>query len=522
VTFAFDDLVLDVERRELRRGGEPVAVEPQVFDMLVHLVRNRDRVVSKDELIETVWGGRIVSESAITTRLNAARKAIGDDGAAQRLIRTVPRRGMHFVGEVREDSAVAMGLVAPVPAIPLTLPANPSIAVLPFANLSSDPEQDYFAEGMVEDIITNLARLRWLFVIARNSTFTYKGRAVDIRQVAEELGVRYVLEGSVRRTGSRVRVTAQLIEAESGGHVWAERYDRGIEDIFAVQDEITDMISGTLEPEISAAERDRAHRKPPGSLGAWELYQRGMRHLLRRNREDFTTARALFREALALDPSFATAHAAFAISAFWQITHGFATDAVAMRAELLTAAELAIESDDHDFLAHSAMGLAFMELGRHSLALAEHEVATSLNPNSAFAQWCFGYGLLRADRPQDALDRFNLALRLSPRDPGAWSYQTLRAASLYQLGRYEEAIEAARDATRTPLADVVWPLVHWAASQGQLEPGKAAASVIEELRRKRPGLTIAAFRAWPHNEPRSIGSLQRIVDGLRKAGLPEV
>ena len=525
MTFAFGDHVLDVERRELRRGGDPIAVEPQVFDMLVHLVRNRGRVVSKDELIETVWGGRIVSESAVTTRLNAARKAIGDDGAAQRLIRTVSRRGVHFVGEVREDSApeVATRRAAAVGVtVPLTLPDKPSIAVLPFANLSSDPEQDYFAEGMVEDIITNLARLRWLFVIARNSTFTYKGRAVDIRQVAEELGVRYVLEGSVRRTGSRVRVTAQLIEAESGGHVWAERYDRGIEDIFAVQDEITDMISGTLEPEISAAERDRAHRKPPGSLGAWELYQRGMRHLLRRNREDFTTARALLREALAIDPSFSTAHAAFAISAFWQITHGFATDAVAMRAELLAAAERAIECDDHDFLAHSAMGLAFMELGRHALALTEHDVATSLNPNSAFAQWCFGYALLRADRPQDALDRFDLALRLSPRDPGAWTYQTLRASSLYQLGLYAEAIAAAQDATRTPLADVVWPLVHWAASEGQLHGGKDAASVVEELRRKRPGLTIAAFRAWPHNEPRSALSLERIVDGLRKAGLPEV
>lgn len=525
VSFAFGDHVLDVERRELRRRGAPIAVEPQVFDLLVHLVRNRDRVVSKDELIEAVWGGRIVSDSAVTTRLNAARKAIGDDGASQRLIRTVPRRGIHFIGEVREVSAPAAATgreLAPVAAIPLTLPDKPSIAVLPFANLGGDAEQDYFAEGMVEDIITNLARLRWLFVIARNSTFTYKGRAVDIRRVAEELGVRYVLEGSVRRTGSRVRVTVQLIEAESGGHVWAERYDRGIEDIFAVQDEITDMISGTLEPEISAAERDRAHRKPPGSLGAWELYQRGMRHLLRRNRDDFTTARALLREALAVDPLFATAHAAFAISAFWQITHDFATDAVVMRAELLAAAAHAVECDDHDFLGHSAMGLAFMESGRHALALAEHDVATSLNPNSAFAHWCYGYGLLRADRPQDALDRFDLALRLSPRDPGAWSYQTLRASSLYQLGRYEEAIAAAQDATRTPLADVVWPLVHWAASLGQVQRGTEAAYVVEELRRKRPGLTIAGFRAWPHNEPRSASSLERIIDGLRKAGLPDV
>ncbi len=522
MTFAFGDHVLDVERRELRRGGDTIALEPQVFDLLVHLVRNRDRVVSKDELIENIWRGRIVSESAVTTRLNAARKAIGDDGVAQRLIRTVPRRGVHFVGEVREGGALSAAAVAkpPVPRA-LSLPDKPSIAVLPFDNLSGDPAQGYFVDAMVEDLITNLSRLRWLFVIARNSTFTYKGRAVDVRQVGEELGVRYVVEGSVRRAGGRVRVTAQLIEAETGGHVWAERYDRRIEDIFAVQDEIIDTISGTLEPEISAAERERAHRKPPGSLGAWELYQRGMRHLLRRNREDFTAARALFQEAIALDPSFATAHAAFAISAFWQITHGFATGAAAMRAELLASAQCAIECDGYDFLGHSAMGLAFMESGKHAMALAEHEVATSLNPNSSFAQWCFGYGLLRADRPQEALDRFDQALRLSPRDPGAWSYQTLRAASLYQLGRYDEAIAAARDAIRTPMADVVWPLVHWAASLGQREGGLEAAAVVEELRRKRPGLTIAAFRAWPHNEPRSAASLNRIVDGLRKAGLPE-
>jgi TolB-like protein/Tfp pilus assembly protein PilF len=524
VTFAFGNHVLDVERRELRRSGEPVALEPQVFDLLVHLVRNRGRVVSKDELLKSIWGGRIVSESAVTTRLNAARKAIGDDGAAQRFIRTVPRRGVHFIGAVREESAPAVPAEpnpAPLARMPLALPDKPSIAVLPFASLNSDTEQEYFTEGMVEDIITNLSRLRWLFVIARNSTFTYKGRAVDVRRVAEDLGVRYVLEGSVRRTGRQLRVTVQLIDAESGGHVWAERYDRGIEDLFAVQDEITDMISATLEPEISAAERDRAHRKPPGSLGAWELYQRGMRHLLQRNREDFTAARVLLRDALDLDPSFATAHAAFAVSAFWLLTHGFAADPVAMRAELLSAAQRAVECDGRDFLAHSAMGLAFMELGQHAMALAEHEIATALNPNSAFAQWCFGYSLLRDDRPQEALDRFDLALRLSPRDPAAWSYQTLRASALYQLDRYAEAIAAARDATRTPLADVVWPLVHWAASLGQLERGKEASDVVDELRRKRPGLTIAGFRAWPHNAPRSAGSLERIADGLRKAGLPE-
>jgi TolB-like protein len=523
VTFAFGDYVLDAGRRELRRGGEPVALEPQVFDLLVYLIRNRDRVVSKDDLIEAIWGGRIVSDSAVTSRLNAVRKAIGDSGAAQSLIRTVPRRGVHFVGKVSEQSTVVAAdhAVSSLLTAQLALPDKPSIAVLPFANLSSDPQQEYLADGMVEDLITSLSRLRWLFVIARNSTFTYKGRAVDIRQIAGDLGVRYVLEGSVRRTGGRMRVTAQLIEAETRRHVWAERYDRGVEDIFAMQDEITDMIAATLEPEISAAERDRARRKPPESLGAWELYQRGMWHLLRQSREDLDLARAQFRNALELDPTFGAAHAAFAITAFWQFIHGLAIDPAVGRAELLVGATRAMECDSRDPLAHSAMGLAFMESRQHVKSIAEHEIATTLNPNSAFAQWCFGYALNRVDRPQDALARFDLALRLSPRDPAAWSYQTLRAASLYFLGRYEEAIAAARDATRSQLEDVVWPLVHWAGSLGQLGRRDEAVAVIDELRRRRPGLTLTGFRAWPHNESRSSASLETMLDGLRKAGLPE-
>jgi len=336
VRFQFADHLLDAERRELRRGSHVVEVEPQVFDLLLHLLRNRERVVSKDDLIASVWGGRIVSDATIDSRINAVRHAIGDSGATQALIRTFPRKGVRFVAEAEEQGESPLNTNAPAGEhIPhaLPVPEKPSIAVLPF-NMSGDPEQDYFADGMVEDLITSLSRLRWLFVIARNSTFTYKGRAADVRQIGTELGVRYVLEGSLRRAGSQIRVTAQLIEAESGRHVWAERYDRTLADIFAVQDEITDTIAATLEPEISAIERERARRKPPGHLGAWELYQRGMWHLLRRNREDLTTAGSLFREATELDPTFATAHAAFAVSAFWQITHGFTENAEASRVEL--------------------------------------------------------------------------------------------------------------------------------------------------------------------------------------------
>jgi TolB-like protein len=517
VRFKFGDHSLDTGLRELRRGEHAVALEPQVFDLLVHLLQNHDRVVSKDELLSAVWHGRIVSDATIDSRIKAARRAVGDSGEAQRVIRTVPRKGIRFVATVTAQTAPAPVRTAPSPA----LPDRPSIAVLPFANMSDDPGQDHFANGMVDDLITNLSRLHWLFVIARNSSFAYKGRAIDVRQIAEELGVRYIVEGSVRRAGDRVRVTAQLIEAETGRHVWADRYDRAVTDIFAVQDAITDTISAMLDPEISHAERERARRRPPENLGAWELYQRGWWHLLRRNRENLAEARALLREAIVLDPNFSSAHAALAISAFWLITHGLTTDAEATCAELLREATRAVELDARDPLAQSALGVAFMEHGGHDRALAAHSVATTLNPNSALGQWCYGYALNRADRHAEALERFDMAMRLSPRDPAMWSYLTLRASALYHLGRYEAAAAAAQEATRAPVVDLIWPLVHLAASLGRLGQGEQAARAIEALRAIRPGLTIAQFLAWPHSRSRSAAASDHVVVGLRAAGLPE-
>ena len=211
--FFFAGHILDKDRRELRRDGETVAVEPQVFDLLVYLVENRKRVVSKDDLIASVWGGRIVSDSSLTSRINAVRKAIGDSGEEQRLIRTVARKGLRFIGAVQavQDSALSPGLAQEQPSAALPLPDRPAIAVLPFVNMTSDPDQEYFSDGITEDIITALSKLRWFFVIARNSSFIYKGRFVHLKQIAGELGVRYVLEGSVRKGGDRVRITAQYV-----------------------------------------------------------------------------------------------------------------------------------------------------------------------------------------------------------------------------------------------------------------------------------------------------------------------
>ena len=280
---AFGDYVLDGERRELRCGGELIAVEPQVFDLLVYLVQHHDRVVSKDDLLQAVWGGRIVSDSALAARINAARRALGDSGKAQGWIRTLPRKGVRFIGAVREEQAPATASSPPESSDNMPAPAlpdAPSIAVLPFQNLSGDLEQEYFADGMVEEIITALSRVRWLFVIARNSSFTYKGHAVGVNQIGRELGVRYVLEGSVRKAGNRVRITAQLVEAESGAQLWADRFEGSLEDVFQLQDDVAVSVAGIIEPALLAAEGHRSAKRPTSDLTAYDLYLRARGLLL--------------------------------------------------------------------------------------------------------------------------------------------------------------------------------------------------------------------------------------------------
>jgi TolB-like protein len=313
--YSFEAYALDTERRELQRGLELVALEPQVFDLLVFLIENRDRVVSKDDLFASVWQGRIMSESTLTSRINAARKAVGDSGEQQNLIRTVARKGFRFVGSLRDEPATPPAAAPAEPTRPtIPLPDRPSIAVLPFINMSGDPEQEYFSDGISEDIITALSKLRWFFVIARNSSFIYKGKAVHLKQVAEELGVGYVVEGSVRKGGDRVRITVQLNDVATGSHIWAERYDRDLADVFAVQDEITEAIVAAIEPQVYAAENFRAQRKPPDSMDAWDLVMRALSHYWRVTRQDNVVAQALLEKAIAIDPNYGQALGVLATS----------------------------------------------------------------------------------------------------------------------------------------------------------------------------------------------------------------
>src|SRR5262245_31863033 len=284
VQFLFEDHILDINRRELHRAPIPIAVEPQVFDLLTYLVQNRDRVVSRDDLIGSVWRGRIVSDSTVANRINAARRAVGDNGEEQKLIRTIARRGIRFVGAVCVRTATGEPIrLAAAPGEPQEptrgaqpRSEQPAIAVLPFANMSGEQEQEYFSDGISEDIITALSKVRWFLVISRNSSFAFKGKPFPMTQIASELGVNYVVQGSVRRSGDLVRITAQLSDVATCSQLWGDRYDRSLADVFAVQDEITESIVAAIEPQVYAAENFNAERKPPPSLRPWDLVMRGL------------------------------------------------------------------------------------------------------------------------------------------------------------------------------------------------------------------------------------------------------
>jgi TolB-like protein/DNA-binding winged helix-turn-helix (wHTH) protein len=604
--YSFEDFSLDTARRELRRSGALIALQPQVFDLLEYSIRNRERVVSKDDLLVAVWNGRIVSESTLSTRINAARSAIGDSGEEQRLIRTAHGKGIRFVGAVREqggtirklaaifaadvagysrlmgqdevgtlrrltacrailderiaayrgrifgsagDSVVAdfasavdavhcavavqealadeeqmrfrigvhvgdvivqgdnlfgdgvniaarlealaepggvcisgtvcdqIGTKLPLaftdlgeqqvknisqpvhvyrvvagratqaaeaPAAAPLLPNKPSIAVLPFQNLSGDPEQEYFADGMVEEITTALSKVRWFFVIARNSSSTYRARAVDVKQVARELGVRYVLEGSVRKVGNRVRISAQLIDAVTGNHVWAERYDRELADIFAMQDEITERVVAAIEPQLYAAEHFRSRRKPPESLDAWECVVRALSSIGQDTRAGLAAAEALCRRAIAIASDYGQAHSLLA----WILVRRTSRSGGELRTVLPEAsaeARMALDLDEQDPWAHMAQGVVLWRMRRHGEAERAFRRALELNPNFALAHAYLGLPLGAQGAHEEAAECAQHALRLSPSDLLVGIQASLAMAQArFASGHYADCIVWAR------------------------------------------------------------------------------
>lgn len=510
---SFEDFTIDADRRELRRGGLPIALGPQVFDLLLYLIERRAFVVSKDDLIQAVWRGRIVSDSTLTSHVNALRKALGDTGKQQRLIRTLPRKGIRFVGEVR--AAQMPSQVPAVVASPLSSSGRPAIAVLPFANMSGDPGQEYLSDGVAEDVITALSRYPSLFVIARNSSFTYRGRIVDLKQVGRELGVRYVLEGSLRQAANRIRLTAQLIETETGRHIWAERYDRDITDVFAVQDEITYAVTTAIAPAIADAERHRALRRPPDGHNAWSAYQRGLWHLSKANPDENRLAQQRFEEAISLDPNHSGNYSGLAL-ALLQESGLFGTRSVAdAKGPIIDLALRAVALDDRDAEAHACLSWAMNFTGDCEGALVEARRALAISPNLASAHRALGTTLIFSGDPAGGLAALETCLRLDPRDPlFAWHLNRV-AIGHYYCRNYEAAIDAARQLIRT-YPD--FPLIYrwYAAALGQAGRTAEAKAALDKAISIAPAsfdMYVRKRVPWHRAEDH-----EHMLDGLRKAG----
>jgi adenylate cyclase len=682
--YSFEDFSLDTARRELRRGESLISLQPQVFDLLEYLIRNRERVASKDDLLAAVWNGRIVSESTLSTRINATRGAIGDSGEEQRLIRTAHGKGFRFVGVVREeeetvrklaaifaadvegysrlmgqdevgtlrrltasrvildelisahrgrifggagDSVIAdfasavdavqcavavqdavakenaaravgetmcfrigvhvgdvlvqgenlfgdgvniaarlealaepggicvsgtvrdqIGTKLPIaftdlgeqqvkniaqpvhvykvaasrvtqaaemPAAAPLLPDKPSIAVLPFINMSGDPEQEFFSDGISEDIITALSHYSSLFVIARNSSFTYKGRTVDVKQVGHELGVRYALEGSVRKAGNRIRVTAQLVEAEAGNHVWAERYDRDLADIFALQDEITQAVAIAIAPAIAEAERKRAMRRPPGSIDAWAAYQRGLWHFSKSTADDNALAQRYFQQAIDLDPTFAGSYTGLAL-AYYRAAGVFGTRSLSETENLTeTLVRRAVALDGNDAEARIYFGKELMRHGDYAGALTEIEGALATSPNLAEAHGALGAVLTRSGHPREGRPALEKCIKLDPRSPNMHLHLLEITISYYLSREYDATIEAAKRGIRSyPDHSNQYRWLAAALGQaGRIEEAK-------EMLAKAVAMAPASFdmfvrRRVPWHRPEDHAHM---LEGLRKAG----
>ena len=510
---SFGPFRLDLGQRQLSCGGVPVELGSRALDILCVLAAAKGEAVSKDELMSQVWRGVVVEENNIQVHISAMRKALNRVGGGQSYVVTVPGRGYRLIGAQTQSSAPG------VRHEPM-LPHKPSIAVLPFTNLSGDPEQAYFADGITEDIITELSRFSELFVIARNSSFQYKGKSPDIRQVGRELGVHYVLEGSIRRAGDRVRITAQLIDATTGAHRWADRYDRKLEVVFAVQDELARTIVSILAAHVNKAETERTLLKPAATWQAYDYYMRAANTLASFRSslkvEELYEGRRFLENALSTDPNYARAHAELSrtyTTAFVNpLDADFLSEAALDRA--YQSARRAVQLDPNLSQAHADLGYVLTYKRHNEAAIAEFERATALNPN--YTDWRFALALVYGGEPAKAIVIVEAHMRVdpfyAPVAPGVLGF------AYYMLQRYAEALPLLREcAVRAPnfRASHIW-LAATFAQLGQLEEARAEAAEVLRIEPKFTIITtkrISLFKATVDAEHFS--------DGLRKAGLPE-
>src|SRR5215469_805816 len=431
---SFGRFRFDLTRRELRRGASPVRLGSRALDILCVLASAGGAVVSKDELIARVWPRVVVEENNLHFHISSLRKALDADGKGESWIVTVPGRGYRLLSAPEPPAADD---AAAEPSAPVA--EQPSLAVLPFQNISGDPEQEYFADGMVEEITTALASIRWLFVVARNSSFTYKGQQVDVKRIGRELGVRYVVEGSVRQGGGRVRITAQLIDASTGAHLWADRFDGRLEDVFELQDKVASSVAGVIEPTLQVAEIARSTGRPTTELTAYDLYLRA-HALVRSSAREIPEALGLLEQAVARDPRYGPALAWAAMCCYRLVMDGSGTDPEEDRRKGIDFARraLKIAGDDPDVVVNAALALSYFGEDIDAMtALVDRALA--LNPNFARG-WHVG-GILRlfAGEPDLAIEHAETALRLSPRARVGTSHSLIGQAH-FLARRFDEAV----------------------------------------------------------------------------------
>jgi TolB-like protein len=513
--YQFGPFRLDAAAGILYRGAEPIMLGQRAIALLRLLLDKAGAPVSKDALVEAGWGGLAVADNNLTVQIAALRRVLAEAADLESWIETLPRRGYRYVGPAVVTNVAGASAAARAASAP-TLPEKPSVAVLPFSNLSGDPQQDYFADGMVDDIITGLARINWLFVIARNSTFTYKGRAVDVKQVGRELGVRYVLEGSVRKAGDRVRVTGQMIDADSGAHVWAQRYDRSSNDIFALQDEIALSAVGAIAPSVRKAEIERVRRKRPDSLDAYDLVLRAQPDVDSGMPEQVTRALALLERAIVLEPAYALAHGNAAMCHHCLFLRAGLQEV--NRAASIRYARSAIIHGQDDALALTWAGFSIgMDGHDRAAAFTTLEAALAISPSSALTYILGSVILGWGGEAERAIEWSEQGMRLSPFDSWGWAAYDAQAMSHLLRGRYDEACRAAyKSVQANPAHSITYvQLAAALAKLGRLEEARAAAARVLEL---HPTFRSSRQFAGVNCAPALAESLG---DALRAAGLPE-
>jgi len=510
VIYRFGAYSVDTGRLELCSSGQVIPVQPQAFALLLFLIENHERVVSKDEIIDNIWEGRSVSDATLNTRINALRRALGDSGESQSVIKTFARRGFRFVAEIENEEEAETGLA------PSTNTGDiPSIAVMPFVNISGNPEQEFFADGITEDLVTSMSRIRGFFISGRNSTFSYKNLKTDVRTVSKELGVRYILEGSVRTAGNRVRVSAQLTSGDTGEQLWADRYDRDLTDIFAIQDEVTESVIGQLAPELYAAEHSRLHRKPPQSLDAWECFVRAMHQYSKQSAQSSAEALEYLDRAIKLDAGYAQALGLYAITLSWRVIQRLEPFEESIK-KSLDYANLAIAADANEAWAHMGHGMVLMVGREGAKATLSFNRAVELSPNFAYAHAMLGAASAYGGRFDAAIKAIRRAVKLSPRDTFLDKFYLYYSIAYFQDGDYGKAALSAEQAIQLKPEH---PNTHMLAAasyalDGNDSSAKAALDIFKNLVPGTNAATVERAIAFENPDDR-----QRLVNGLRLAGL---